>query len=80
MMVLSTPLVNKRPSNLLTGYTTPPPPSLWVTGGIGLLGDHIQELHNVYLTRFRTYKNALSPQGVFKQINTCRQVTLLVNF
>jgi hypothetical protein len=32
-------------------------------GGIGLCGEHIMQLYTVYLTRFRTYKIALPPQG-----------------
>ncbi len=30
--------------------------------GIGLCGEHLQELYTVYLTRFRTYKIASRPQ------------------
>jgi hypothetical protein len=29
---------------------------------VGLCGQHLQELHTVYLTRLRTYKIALTPQ------------------
>ncbi len=36
---------------------------LYSVGGIGLCGEHIQELYTVYLTRFRTYKIALPPPG-----------------
>ncbi len=32
--------------------------------GIGLCGEHIQELYSVYLTTFRTYKVALPPQTI----------------
>jgi hypothetical protein len=32
-------------------------------GGIGLCGEHIQELYTLYLTRFRIYKVALPPRG-----------------
>ncbi len=31
-------------------------------GGIGLCEEHIWELYTVYLTRFQTYKIALSPE------------------
>ncbi len=67
-----------RPSNLLTGSPPSPPPLPCVIstvqgyeyvlmqcvtgGGIGLCGEHLQDLYTVYLTRFRTYKVALPPQ------------------
>jgi hypothetical protein len=62
MLVFSTPLVNQRPSYLLTGSPPLLPPSLCtgvciykcVTGGVGLCGEHKRELCTVYLTRFRT--------------------------
>jgi hypothetical protein len=56
------------------------------SSGIGLCGKHIQELYTVYLTRFRTYKIALPPKqkprrrGGLRQINTCRQVPLLLDY
>ncbi len=64
---------------------------LWTSAprreGIGrLCGQHIQEFYTVYLIRVWTYKIALPPQTKtyegrgLRQINTCRQVPLLVNF
>jgi hypothetical protein len=78
ILVFLPPLVNHRPSNLLTGLS-PPSPSLLclskkkgyvfiqcITGGgggvVGLCEEHLQELYTVYLTRFRAYKIAMSPQ------------------
>jgi len=62
MMLSSTPFVKKRPSNLLTGSPPPSPPlppfPVWIrtgvcilqcltrVGGIGLCGDHLQELYS----------------------------------
>jgi hypothetical protein len=105
MLLFSTPLVNLRLSNLLSGLPPPPPPfpcvnkyrgmylySVQRGGGgggaeeIGLCGEHLQELFTVSLPRFRTYKIALPPKqkprrgGAFRQINTCRQIPLQVNF
>jgi hypothetical protein len=62
MLEFSTPLVNKRPSNLLTGSPTPPP-------------------HPPEPTKL-LYNPKQKPRrgGGLRQINTCRQVTLLVNF
>jgi hypothetical protein len=56
-----------------------------VREGIGLCGEHLQELHNVYKTWFRTYtklpyhpeqkpRRGGGPQS--RQINTCRQIPL----
>jgi hypothetical protein len=63
--------VNYCPSNLLSGSPPPPLPpsksqstvytdSVWLGGdGVSSVGDHIlQELNNLFLTRFRTYKIA----------------------
>ncbi len=50
-------------------------------GGIGirLCGKHLQELYTVYLTCFTTPDKNLGGEGA-SQINTCRQVSLQVNF
>ncbi len=51
----------------------PPPIPVWIStrvciytvckgGGIGLCGEHMQDLYTVYLTRFRTYIIVLQPQ------------------
>jgi hypothetical protein len=52
-----------------------------------LCGEHLQEFYTVYLTRFRTYKigfttpnKNLGGKGFLRQINTCRQIPLQVNF
>jgi hypothetical protein len=51
-----------------------------------LCEEHIQDSYTVDLTRLQTYKIVLPPQtkprrgGGLRQINTCRQVPLLVNF
>ncbi len=51
----------------------PPPPPVWISTevsiytvcnggeGIGLCGEHLQQLYTVYLTRFRNYKIVLPP-------------------
>jgi hypothetical protein len=58
MLVFSTPLVNQRPSNLLTGSPPPPLPVRKSTGlciytvcngggRIGLCGEHLQKLYQI---------------------------------
>jgi hypothetical protein len=57
-------------------------------GVLSCVGDHIlQEFNTLFLTRFRTYKIALTPRkqkprrgGGLRQINTCRKVPLQVIF
>jgi hypothetical protein len=55
-------------------------------GGIWLCGKNIQELYTVYLARFRPTELLYHPKqkhrrgGGLRQINTCRQVPLQVNF
>jgi hypothetical protein len=56
-------------------------------GELSPVGGHIvQEFNTLYLTRFRNHKIARPPKqkprrgGVLRQINTCREVPLQVNF
>jgi hypothetical protein len=63
MLVFLTQLSELLPFNLLSGFNSPPPPSLCqcakVRGVAGRGGGHIlQEFNTLYLNRFRTYKIA----------------------
>ncbi len=87
----STPLVNKRPSDLLTGSPPPPPLPVWINTGVCIYtvcGEHLQELYTVYFDQGRNlhtkflYHPKQKPRrgGGLRQINTCPQVPLQVNF
>jgi hypothetical protein len=99
MLVFLTPLVKNCPSNLLTGSPPPLPPSLceevqvyvFVTGGgrregIGMCGEHIQELYTVFeqipnlQNCFTTPNKKPRRGGGLRQINACRKVPSPVNF
>jgi len=86
MSVFWTPLVNQRPSNLLTGSTSPLPCvnkyrgmyciyTVCNKGGDRVVcGEHIQELFTVYLTRFRTYKITCRPKQNPRRAGGLRQI------
>jgi hypothetical protein len=51
-------------------------------GGIGMFGEHIQELkvtHSVF-DQIPNLQNCFTAPGGIRQINTCRPVPLQVNF